>query len=142
MTTTVERTYDVPATPEEVWALISDPALRAEAISIVRQFYADDDEMVWRIGLPIRAIPGTVEVRTHDVERDPPRYVRFVGRSRVMDVEGTHEIEPTDDGCLVHNRFVVDGRFPGVESYFERHIDDEIDNLLQTVADRIPALRE
>lgn len=141
MSTTVERTYEVPADIEEVWELIADPTLRAEAISVVERFHQEGDETIWAVAMPVRGIPGTVSVRTRDVERDPPRYVRFVGESSVMTVEGEHELETSDEGCLVFNRFIVDGRFPGVERFFKRNIDDEIDNLLQTVADRLAAQR-
>ena len=72
-----------------------------------------------------------------DVERDDPEFVRFVGRSKVMDVRGEHELTPTDDGCAVRNRFVVDGRFPGVERFFKRNIDEEIDNLFLYISDSL-----
>lgn len=137
MTTSVERTYEVEADIEDVWAVISDASFRAEAISVVEQYHTIGEETVWKLSMPVRAIPGTISVRTRDVERNPPRYVRFVGRSKVMDVEGEHELTPSDDGCVVTNRFVVDGHLPGVESYFKRHIDDEIDNLLSAVASNI-----
>ena len=139
MTTTVERTYVVDAPREDLWELIADARLRAEAISVVETYRVEGDETVWELAMPIRAIPGTVSVRTHDVERDPPRYVRFVGRSRIMDVEGEHELIASDEGCRIRNRFVVRGRFPGVETFFERNVDDEIENLVKTVAARVGA---
>lgn len=141
MSTTVERTYEVPADIEEVWELIADPSLRAEAIGVVQEFHLEGDEMVWALAMPVRGIPGTISVRTRDVEREAPRFVRFVGESSVMRVEGEHELEATGDGCLVHNRFVVDGRLPGVEAFFKRNIDEEIDNLLEHVGDRLAARR-
>lgn len=137
MTTTVERTYRVDAPPEDVWELIADPALRASAISVVDRYERDGDEMIWHLRLPIRAIPGTIAVRTRDVERDPPRFVRFVGTSRVMSVEGEHEISRDDDGSVVRNRFRVNGKFPGVESFFERQIDDEIRGMIEQVAHQL-----
>lgn len=139
MTTTVERTYEVDAPIEDLWDLISDARLRAEAISVVETYSVEGEETVWELAMPIRAIPGTVSVRTRDVERDPPRYVRFVGRSRIMDVEGEHELTETDEGCQIRNRFVVKGRFPGVETFFERNVDDEIENLVTTVAAQVGA---
>lgn len=141
MSTTVERTYEVHADIEEVWELIADPSLRAEAISVVEAFHREGDAMVWELEMPGRGIPGTISVRTRDVEREPPRYVRFVGESSVMRVEGEHELESAAEGCLVHNRFVVDGRFPGVEAFFKRNIDEEIDNLLDYVGDRLGTRR-
>lgn len=135
--TTVERSYAVPASMEDVWTYLADPAFRASSIGVVEDFETDGEETVWHLGVPIPVVPGTIAVRTRDVERDPPRYVRFVGESSIMTVEGEHELEPTEDGCVVHNRFVVDGRAPGVESYFERHIDEEIDALLEAVGDNV-----
>ena len=137
MTTEVERTFEVDATVEDVWSLLSEPALRAQAIRVVDRFEIDGEVTTWRIKLPIRALPGTIPVRTRDVERDPPRYVRFVGTSRVMDVEGEHELSASDAGCRVRNRFVVDGKFPGVETVFSANIDDEIDHLFAFVNDRV-----
>ena len=137
MTTAVVRSFEVDATVEEVWELLSDPQLRARAIRVVDRFEIDGDVTVWRLKLPLRALPGTIAVRTRDVERDPPRYVRFEGTSRVMDVEGEHELTPTERGCRVRNRFVVDGKFPGVETFFSETIDDEIDELFAFVSDRV-----
>ena len=141
MTTTVERTYHVDAPIEDVWALISDPLLRADAISVVESFSTEGEETIWRLRLPLPLVRGTIPVRTRDVERDPPRYVRFVGQSKIMTVTGEHALTPTDEGCEVRNTFVVDGRFPGVETFFEYNIDDEIDRVIESVADRLAASR-
>lgn len=137
MSTIVERTYQVDASPAEIWELIADPALRAEAISVVDRFEQDGEETIWHLKMPLRAIPGTIKVRTRDVERDPPRYVRFAGTSAIMDIAGEHEITETADGCEVTNRFRVDGKFPGVEHFFENNIDTEIENMTKLVADRL-----
>ena len=141
MTTQVERIYDIDASVDEVWSYIANDAIRAEAISFVKRFESDGDEMIWHLGLPLRALPGTVRVRTRDVERREPEYVRFVGSSRIMDVQGEHELSPIDGGCRVTNTFVVDGHFPGVERFFKQNIDSEIDRLVRTVADRVRADR-
>lgn len=142
MTTTVERTFAVDAPVEAVWELIADPGLRAEAISVVESYTTEGEETVWRLSLPIRMLPGTIAVRTRDVERDPPRYVRFEGDSAVMQVEGEHEITATPEGCEVRNRFVVRGKLPGVERFFERQIDAEIEGLLAMVSDRLSATQQ
>ncbi len=141
VTTVVERSFEVEATVEEVWELLSDPLLRAQAISVVDRFEVDGKVTVWRLKLPIRTLPGTIPVRTRDVERDPPRYVRFKGTSWVMDVEGEHELTPTEFGCSVRNRFVVDGKFPGVETFFSASIDDEINHLFEFVSDQVSSAK-
>lgn len=129
MTVRVVRTIDLEAAPERVWAFLSDPTARAGAISVVDDFEERGDEVIWRVRLPVPFVDRTVSVRTHDVERDPPRYVKFVGRSSAFRVTGEHEIAPRDGGSRVENTFVVEGRLPGVERFFRRRLDDELDTL-------------
>lgn len=137
MTTEVERVYEIDAPVNAVWEFIADDELRAEAISFVDHYEVDGDTVIWKLGLPIPALPGSVRVRTRDVERREPTYVKFVGTSRIMDVEGEHELTATEGGCRVRNRFVVTGHLPGVEGFFKRNIDSEIDRLIRTVADHL-----
>lgn len=135
MAVEVERSFDVGVPMEEVWDILSDPENRAKAISFVKSYEIDDDEATWHVKLPIPFINRTVTVRTEDIERDPPRLVKFIGRSKVMNVTGEHELTETDDGCRVRNRFVVEGKVPGVERFFKRNIDTEIRNLLRMVSE-------
>jgi carbon monoxide dehydrogenase subunit G len=135
MTVRVERVVDVPVPPAEVWAFIADPAKRASAISVVQDFeLGGDGSAVWHISLPIPVLERTVTVETEDTIRDPPKHVEFEGRSRVMRVVGEHHLEATDVGTRLTNRFVVDGRLPGVERYFRKHMDDELENLETALA--------
>jgi carbon monoxide dehydrogenase subunit G len=132
MTVRVTRTFEFDAPAERIWAFISDPAKRAEAISVVDSYEldpADDTAATWNIRLPIPLVTSTVSVETEDVVREGPRHVKFVGRSRVMRVVGEHTIEPAESGCRLVNEFVVDGKLPGVERFFERNLDAELDNL-------------
>ncbi|MUV88922.1 polyketide cyclase [Halapricum sp. CBA1109] len=132
MTIRVERVMEIPADPQAVWAFIVDPEKRARPISVVTGFDLDDEDgrkATWTVKLPIPLINKTVEVDTEDVERDPPRYVKFTGRSRVMQVVGEHTLEPTDTGTRLTNEFTVEGRVPGVERYFKRNLEREFDNL-------------
>jgi len=146
MTVRVERTFEVSAPPERVWAFISDHEKRAGAISVVDSFdAANDREATWHVKLPIPVINQTVPVETEDTDREAPRYARFVGRSRAMRVVGEHELQGIDaDGTEVDdpaaagrtrlvNRFVVDGRLPGVERFFKRNLDDELANLQHAI---------
>jgi carbon monoxide dehydrogenase subunit G len=137
MVADVERTFEVEAPIEKVWELIADPTKRAEAISVVESYSDEGEEFVWNLELPIPVVNGTVEVRTQDVRRNPPEYVKFVGRSKVMEVTGEHILESTDTGCRVTNRFVVNGKVPGVEKFFQRRIDAEIDNLFSMLTDEL-----
>lgn len=132
MTVRVQRTFEFDAPGERVWEFISDPGKRAEAISVVERFEVDEsgDRATWHITLPIPVISQTAEVETRDVVVDPPRYVKFVGKSRVMRVTGEHTVERVDDSsCRLVNEFVVDGRLPGVERFFKKNLDRELRNL-------------
>ena len=130
MTVRVRRTFEFDVPPERVWEFISDPGKRAAAISVVRDYDVRDERTaIWHIKLPIPIVNTTVSVETEDVTRDPPHHVEFVGRSRVMEVTGTHTVEPTDRGSRLENEFVVEGKLPGVERFFEKNLDRELGNL-------------
>ncbi|PSP85336.1 polyketide cyclase [Halobacteriales archaeon QS_6_64_34] len=131
MTVRVERTMSVAASPERVWEFIGDPDQRARPISVVEDWEIhDDDRATWHVSLPIPVIDQTIAVETEDVERRAPEYVRFIGKSKVMRVQGEQELEPTGDGgTRVTNRFIVDGKLPGVERFFKRNLDQELQNL-------------
>ncbi|MFA9501633.1 SRPBCC family protein [Natrinema sp. H-ect1] len=132
MTVRVDRSFDVPASPERVWEFIADPSNRARAISVVEEYTVDDADgrrVTWQVSLPIPLVRKTVTVNTEDVTRRPPEYVKFVGKSKVMDVTGEHEIVETDDGTRLENHFDVDGKLPGVEKFFKRNLNSELRNL-------------
>ncbi|AHG03591.1 polyketide cyclase [Halobacterium sp. DL1] len=129
MTVRVERTFDLSATPEDVWAFISDPEKRASVISVVDSYEREGDTTTWHVRLPIPVVRSTIPVETRDVETRAPSYVRFVGKSRIFNVTGEHEIEDREGGSRLVTRFVVDGKVPGVEPFFKRNLDDELDEL-------------
>ncbi|MFC3957169.1 SRPBCC family protein [Halovivax cerinus] len=132
MTVRVTRTDAFDVSPSELWAFIGDPANRARAISVVRSFSVDPSDprrCTWEVELPIPFVDRTATVETHDRVREPPSLVEFVGRSAAMDVTGRHEIDATDAGSRLESEFVVDGSLPGVERYFTRKLDDELENL-------------
>ena len=136
MTVRVERVVDVPAPREAVWEFISDPEKRARPISVVSEFeLLDDGVAVWHLKLPIPVINRTIRVETEDQEFRPPEYVEFVGRSKVMRVVGEHELEEIEGGTRLTNRFIVDGKLPGVERFFKRNMDAEFDNLEDAIYD-------
>ncbi|EMA36282.1 CoxG family protein [Halococcus hamelinensis] len=130
MTVRVERTIEIAAPPERVWEFIADPGKRARPISVVDSFEVHDDtHATWHLSLPLPLVNRTITVETEDTERDPPNHVEFVGRSRVMRVVGEHDLEAVGEGTRLTNRFTVEGKLPGVERFFERNLDDELDNL-------------
>jgi carbon monoxide dehydrogenase subunit G len=133
MTVEVERSFDVETSREEVWELLSSDENRARAIEVVDRFESDGNKTIWHVSLPGPLSSRTMAIRTWDIQRDAPRYVEFVGRAKAMDVTGEHELTERATGCQVRNRFVVDGKLPGVERFFRRNIDGEIENIMSLV---------
>jgi carbon monoxide dehydrogenase subunit G len=138
MTVRVERVVEVPAPREDVWNFIADPEKRARPISVVDDFELDGDGgAIWHLKLPIPVIDRTIRVETEDRTRTPPSYVEFVGNSKVMRVVGEHELEETEEGTRLTNRFIVDGKLPGVERFFKRNMDAEFDNLEAALSEEL-----
>jgi len=136
MTVRVERTVTVPATPEQVWGFIADPEKRARSISVVTDFELHDDDgsqATWFVELPVPLLHRTIRIETRDEQRRPPEFVRFTGRSKVLYVTGEHTITEVEGGTELVSEFVVEGRVPGVERFFERNLDREIEHLETTL---------
>ena len=130
MTVRVERVLELNTSPEDVWEFIADPAKRARPISVIDDFeVTGENTATWHIKLPIPLVNRTATIKTEETDRDPPTYVRFVGRSSVLRVVGEHTLEPTEHGTQLTNKFTVDGKVPGVERFFKRNLDSELDNL-------------
>jgi len=140
MTVRVERTFELDVPPADVWEFISDPERRASVISVVKDYErTGEHSSIWHISVPIPFLDATVEVETEDVERDPPRHVKFVGKSSALRVTGEHEIQETDTGSRLVNQFVVEGKVPGIERYFKKNLDDELDNLEDALSEEATA---
>jgi len=130
MTVRVSRTFEFDVPGERIWEFIADPEKRAGAISVVDSYeLRGDNRAIWQVSLPIPLISSTVQVKTEDIDREPPNRVKFTGRSKALNVTGEHTIAETDGGCTLTNEFVVDGKLPGVERFFKRNLDTEMDNL-------------
>jgi carbon monoxide dehydrogenase subunit G len=130
MTVRGERIFELPMAPEEGWTFIADPEKRARAVSVVDDFEKTGEHTaIWHMKLPIPVVNRTIAVQTEEVAFDPPTYVKFVGRSKVLRVVGEHELEAIDGGTRLVTRFTVDGKLPGVERFFKRQMDDELGNL-------------
>ncbi|HET7324753.1 MAG TPA: SRPBCC family protein [Halococcus sp.] len=130
MTVRVERTFELEAPKKRVWEFIADPGTRAKPISVVESFEVHDEtHATWHLSLPIPFVNRTITVETEDTVREPPSHVEFVGRSRVMRVIGEHDLEAVEGGTRLRNRFTVEGNVPGVERFFKRNLDGELDNL-------------
>jgi len=138
MVVRVERVVDIPAPREDVWEFMSDPEKRSRPISVVQDFeLLEDGRAVWHLSLPIPLVRRTIRVETEDKTWDPPRYVEFVGDSKVMRVVGEHELEEIPDGTRLTNRFTVEGKLPGVERFFKRNMDAEFANLERALSDAL-----
>jgi carbon monoxide dehydrogenase subunit G len=136
MTVRVKRVVVVPAPRADVWAFIDDPEKRARPISVVSGFdLAADGHAVWHLQLPIPLVDRTIRVDTEETDRNPPEHVEFVGRSSVMRVVGEHTLERVENGTRLTNQFVVEGKLPGVERFFERNMETEFDNLETAIYD-------
>lgn len=130
MTVRVERVLELNTSPEDVWEFIADPEKRARPISVIDDFeITGENTATWHIRLPIPLVNRTSKIETEETDRDPPTYVRFVGRSSVLRVVGEHTLEPTEHGTQLTNEFTVDGKVPGVERFFKHNLDSELDNL-------------
>ncbi len=140
MTVREERVLEVAAPPAAVWEAIADPELRANAISVVSRYELDapdGSEATWHLELPIPLLGRLVPVHTEERVREPPNRVEFVGHSRVMRIRGEHVVEPTETGTRVTNRFVVDGKVPGIERFFRSNLDTEMENLERAIRERL-----
>ena len=130
MTVEVERTFELAAPREDVWEFISDPERRAAPISVVKDYEETGDRTaIWHVQIPVPMVDRTIAIETRDTDRREPEYVRFVGRSKVLNVVGGHELEAVEGGTRLTNRFTVDGKLPGVERFFKKNLDAELDNL-------------
>lgn len=130
MTIRVERIFTIDAKPSEVWQFIADPANRAKTISVVERYEPlGTDSAMWHVRVPIPFVNRTIPVRTVEEERKKEQYVSFVGTSRALTVRGEHTLTPVPNGTKLSNQFTVDGKLPGVERYFERQLDAELDRL-------------
>ena len=130
MTIRVERTFELSAPVEDVWEFITDHEKRAHPISVVEDFEVHDEtHATWHLNVPIPAVDQTIAIETEDTDRNPPEYVKFIGRSRLLHVIGEHRLEPSNGRTQITNQFTVEGEVPGIERYFEQNFEDELENL-------------
>lgn len=136
MTTVESQRVAVDAPVEDVWGFISDPRKRSEPISVVSDFeIVGDGESVWHVELPIPMVSKTFEVRAVETSRNPPYNVAFEAESKPMVVNGMHDMGYDQGWTVLYNEFGVEGRLPGVESYFSSKLDAELAQLESAIAD-------
>lgn len=133
MAVTITRTFEVNGHDcQSVWEFISNPERRADALGVVDDYEVlgtEPNRELWQLKIPIPLITGTVSVRTREVEREEGSHVKFRGRSKIMEIYGEHHLTEIDEGCRIDNKFRVNGKVPGIETFFKSNIGDEIDNL-------------
>lgn len=130
MTVRVSRTFEFDVPGDRIWSFIADAEKRVGAISVVDDYELRGDTRArWHVSLPIPLFNSTVTVETRELHKKPPTRVKFEGRSSAFRVTGEHTITETETGCKLENEFVVDGKLPGVERFFKRNLDSELDNL-------------
>ena len=138
MVVRAERVVQLPASRDRVWEFIDDSEKRAKPISVVTDFeLLDDGKAIWHVSLPIPIIDRTIRIETEERKRVPPEYVEFTGTSKAFRVVGEHELTETEEGTELHNTFTVEGRLPGVETFFKRNIDSELENLEQAILEDV-----
>jgi len=143
MVVRAERVVEISAPREQVWEFIDDPEKRARPISVVTDFeLLDNGKAIWHVALPLPLTDRTFRIETEDRKREPPEYVEFVGTSKAFRVIGEHELVETAEGTELHNTFTVEGRLPGVETFFKRNIDDELENLERAILDDVAAQQD
>ncbi len=131
-----ERDVTIQAPRERVWEFNDDAEKRARPVSIVEDFeLLSESEAAWEVSLPIPLSDRTLRVETEDQNRTPPEYVEFVGNSKAFRVIGEHELTEVDGEPELRLSFSVDGRVPGVERFFKKNIDAELENLEQAILD-------
>ena len=130
----VRRVLAIDGSIDAVWNILSDPAVRAEAIGLVESYTVENDTTVtWHVRLPIPLVRSTVPVTTTDTTREPPELVEFTASSTAFKLRGRHRLETVDGQTHVENVFAIDGFVPGLERFFVRHLDQELKSLQTTL---------
>lgn len=130
MVVSTEQTFEVAASPDRVWGFMADPEHRARSISVITDFdRVDERRTTWYLSIPVPSLNKTITVETKDTLRDSPSRLEFVGRSDAGRIEGEHEFTATENGTSVANQLMINGNVPGIETFFENHLNEEIDNL-------------
>lgn len=139
MTVRVKRSYELDYNKEQVWKVISDHELRAEGLTVVDDYEVHNEQTVtWVLSLDLPLVPSTLSVKTREQNRDPPEEVAFKGKSKAFTAKGKHKIEQLPDGgCILHSSFVVEGRLPGVERFFKRNLESELQSLVNYYRDEL-----
>ena len=125
----IEIVREVPLTPEEAWARITDWPRHARAVPLTK-IHRTPNGFVARTGVGRVGFDDPMRV----VENDPPRYCRLVKDGRVVTGYAEILVEPTAAGSRVTWRESLHVRgvprvFAGVERWssrllFSRVLDD------------------
>lgn len=109
----------VPAPPEVVWEFISSPLLRPKWSAGITRIDQVDPSGRRRVGTLNHCMHGEDVILQEFLDWRPPHY--YTSRATVpggMSLVSTHEVEPTDGGATVHDRF-LQPKGKGVAPAFE-----------------------
>ena len=103
-----ESAADVPASVDEIWAVLTDPGLLASLTPLVRSIRADGDLWCWQLtgvsALGVEVAPSFTErMRLVDRERIDFRHDPPPGETERAGADGTYTLsELGDDGTGLH----------------------------------------
>jgi uncharacterized protein YndB with AHSA1/START domain len=130
----------VPAPPELVWEFISSPLLRPKWSTGISRIDQLDPSGRRRAGTVNHCMHGEDVILQEFLDWRPPHY--YTSRSTVpggMSLVSTHEVEPTEGGATVHDRFLPPkgkGVAPAFEMFKEMFAEEfpaEIARLVEVV---------
>ncbi|MGH9472767.1 MAG: SRPBCC family protein [Terriglobales bacterium] len=120
MTIDFQGDFEVPRSPQEVYAFLSDPERFCPLLPDFQGMERNGDQFKVKLRMGISHIRGTASLRMVLVDTEPPRRARYEG---VGDVPGGSvklttgfELEPAGGGSKVHwtGQAQVSGRLPSL----------------------------
>lgn len=136
----------VPAPPELVWEFISSPLLRPKWSTGISRIDQLDPSGRRRAGTVNHCMHGEDVILQEFLDWRPPHY--YTSRSTVpggMSLVSTHEVEPTEGGATVHDRFLppkgkgVALAFEMFKEMFAKEFPAEIARLVEVVRASTPS---
>lgn len=134
MTQPIRREIEVDVSRAEVWAFLSCHRRKAAVIDQVAEVDVQGDDAEWRVRIPLPAVRSHVRVRTRDLAKEAPRFVRFSASAPMVQLTGEHELEELGaQRCRVISRFWIDTQVPGLKQAFRHQLDRLLPRLLSAL---------
>jgi hypothetical protein len=132
----------VPAPPEVVWEFISSPLLRPKWSAGITRIDQVDPSGRRRAGTLNHCMHGEDVILQEFLDWRPPHY--YTSRSTVpggMSIVSTHEVEPTEGGATVHDRFLQPkgkgAAFENFKEMFASQFQFELTRLAEVVQEYV-----